>query len=720
MKAAAPANSDDFSVFNQVQATASRRIRMRLGLPATLRRAVPVELLLVTAGWLLLCPVRGDVSWTAAAFEAVAVAAAGAALVYFRQMGSRPLEIGWRIILFTRLLSLLSEVTDASELGPRLPERLGGALWAVGALGLVWGLRMDRVRRMTDIDRLKRAISERRQAHRRFVDVVNTVDGVVWEATVNPFRFQFVSRSAGPILGFAPQIWMQQPNLWSERVLQEDRPTVLRKVDEAVRKGEGYQLEYRMLSAEGRTIWVRDLVNVVRDLSGTTRLRGVTVDVTETKQLEQTLRHSANHDSLTGLPNRAAFSEALERAFRNAGPEGRFAVLFLDLDRFKVINDTLGHLAGDAVLKEAASRILQAVRSRDVVARLGGDEFAVLAERLSTPEEAVELASRLRAQLNRPVQTGGHRFALSASVGIKMVQGGGSPREVLRDADTAMYCAKDSARGSQQIFEEAMHARLLADVRIEADIRAGLEASQFEMRFRPVVRLSDSSVAGFECVLVWHAADGREWLPEDYAKAIGQSDLAVQIGYSGLQQALLASSCLSATAPFLLLPLPAALIRSEDLFQQLDRIMRETAARPDRVVLAASEGAASDPAVAPALEQLRSRGFRIGLSDFGAAGAPLSELCRTSIDLARISPSYVARADTSAGEAALLQAMMRICTEIGIEVIVAGVQTAQHRRLLQKLGCRLAQGPLFGPAQDAREIETASYRVNDGGVERTT
>ncbi|MEZ5395076.1 MAG: hypothetical protein R2724_19955 [Bryobacterales bacterium] len=213
-----PAAADDFAVFNQVQATASRRIRMRLGLPANLRHAIPVELPLVTAAWLLLCPSAPEVSWIAVAFEALAFAAAGAALVYFRRMGSRPLEIGWRIILFTRLLSLLSELTDVSALGPRLPERLAGALWAIGALGLVWGLRMERVRRATDIDRLKRAVSERRQAHRRFVDLVNTVDGVVWEATVNPFQFLFVSRSAGPILGFAPQIWMQQPNLWSERV----------------------------------------------------------------------------------------------------------------------------------------------------------------------------------------------------------------------------------------------------------------------------------------------------------------------------------------------------------------------------------------------------------------------------------------------------------------------------------------------------------------------
>ncbi|MEZ5363141.1 MAG: diguanylate cyclase [Bryobacterales bacterium] len=266
------------------------------------------------------------------------------------------------------------------------------------------------------------------------------------------------------------------------------------------------------------------------------------------------------------MRNRTAFTDALERAFRNVGPEGRFAVLFLDLDRFKVINDTLGHMAGDAVLRETASRVLRAVRSRDVVARLGGDEFAVLAERLSTPEEALDLASRLRTELNRPIDAGGRKFALSASVGIKIAGTGGTPKDVLRDADTAMYCAKANSRGSQQLFEDAMHARLIQDVQTENDLRAGLESEQLHMRYQPIVRLRDGAIAGFEAVLAWEAPTG-VWPPEDYAQVANNSDLSVRLGWTALRQALLAAGGSSATALLLPLPLAPQLLHQTDFLR---------------------------------------------------------------------------------------------------------------------------------------------------------
>jgi diguanylate cyclase (GGDEF)-like protein/PAS domain S-box-containing protein len=465
-----PPDADDFSIFEQVRATASRRIRLRLGLPSTLHQAVPLEIALVAPAWLLLCPTREAPQWPAVGFGAAALAMNAAALVFFRRMGSRPLEIGWRILLFAHLLRLLNNIAAIPKLPPGVIPGLAAALSIVGASGLLWGLRLDRLRRSADIERLKRAVADRRNAHRRFVDFVDTVDGVVWEALAEPFELQFVSRRAGVLLGFAPEIWLQQRDLWADRIHPDDRERVLHQIADARRKKEGYRLEYRMISADGRTVWVRDLVNVVEDLDGQLKLRGVTVDVTESKQLEDRLRHTAHHDALTGLPNRPAFTEALDRAARKAPAGSVFAVFFLDLDRFKIVNDTFGHLAGDAVLNEAAARILRAVRSRDVVARFGGDEFAILAENLRSPDEAVELAARLRQEINRPVEVEGRQFALSASIGIKVAASGSAfPQDILRDADTAMYCAKETACGSQQLFEQAMRDRLMAQLPFERE-----------------------------------------------------------------------------------------------------------------------------------------------------------------------------------------------------------------------------------------------------------
>ena len=699
------AGREDFSVFEQVRATASRRVRRRLGLPSTSSRAVPLEIAIVAALWLLICPWQPEPQWAVIGFNAAALAAMGAALTDFRRMGSRPLEIGWRILLFAQLLSTLDSATLEPGLPPAAIETLTGALWAVGGVGLIWGLRVDRLRRATDIERLKRAIAERRNAHRRFVDLVDTVDSAVWEATADPLELQFVSRRAGAILGFSPEIWAQQPNLWFERIHQEDRDEVIRVVAEKARKLEAYRLEYRMIANDGRTLWVRDLVNVVEDADGVVKLRGVTVDCTETKQLEHRLRHNANHDALTGLPNRVAFTEALDRAFRNATPGDSFAVLFLDLDRFKIVNDTLGHLAGDTVLEEAAVRIGRAVRSRDVVARLGGDEFAVLAENLHSGDEAIELANRLREELNRPVEVGGRSFALSASIGIKLAgAGSGSARETLRDADTAMYAAKERAPGSQKVFEHRMHDRLMADVETESEIRAGIEDQKVELRYRPIANLADGATFGFEAVLHWPSVSGRVFGPEDYAAIAEQSGLASPLGWSCLHQALATAGCLDEPSPAIAVPLFPALLEQADLLEQLDTEIRETAAQPARLILAVPEEAAAPEEAHEVLHALKERGFRLALTDFGAGRASLSRLCRLPLDFARIVTALPLRKRQTGPDVSLLQAMTRLCRELGIQVIAGGVHTEEQQRLLHRYGCRLGQGPLYGPARTAQQV----------------
>ncbi len=699
------AASEDSAVLERIRATASRRGRARWRLPP----AIPLETLAVAVPWLLACSPKIDPDWWSIGLRGAGLAAMTAALVLVRRLGSPPLEIGWRFLLAAQLLGLLQAATLQPSLPPGATDKLHAALWTAGALSLFWGLRLDRRSRTMNVDRLKRAVIERRDAHRRFVDLVDTVEGIVWEATADPFELEFVSRRAGSILGFEPEAWMQQPSVWFERIHPEDRERVMRTVAEKAKSRDAYRLEYRMIAADGRTVWVRDLVNVVADRDGVVKLRGVTVDVTETKLLEQRLRHNANHDALTGLPNRVAFTAALERAFRNAAPDAPFAVLFLDLDRFKMINDTMGHMAGDAVLEEAAARIGRAVRSRDVVARLGGDEFAVLAESLHSPDEAIDLANRLRDELNRPVEVGGRNFALSATVGIKLAAGGsGSAKEILRDADTAMYCAKERARGSQQVFQNTMHDRLVADMDAESEIRAGVEGHRLELRYKPIVELADDTVFGYEAALCWRDDNGRLFGAEDYAVIAQQPGLASPLGWSVLRQTLLAAKAGAADGPTIVAPLFAALLEQPDLLERLDKALEETAAPPERLILAVPEQAAAAEEAYTALHALTECGFRLALTDFGAGRASLHQLCRLPLSFARITPSMPSSRTGGGPEASLLQAMTKLCSELTIRVIADGVRTTEQGRLLHHYGCDLGQGPLWGAVQSLSPIGSRS------------
>ena len=696
---------EDFSVFEQVRATASRKARLQFGLPSSLQQAIPIELAIVGPLWLLICPAKPSQAWAAIVLQAAALAVMGAALVYFRRMGSRPLEIGWRIALFAQMIGVLDSFTVEPGLPAGTIGVLAGALWVVGGLGVVWGLHIDGVRRSADIGRLKRAGEARRRAHRRFVDLVDTIEGVVWEASVKPFEIHFVSRKASALLGFAPETWTQQPNLWFERIHRDDRDRVLRMVAEKTRKLETYRVDYRLITADGRSVWVKDLVNVVKDADGAVKLRGVTVDVTETKQLEHRLRHDAHHDTLTGLPNRTAFTEALDRAFRNAGARSTFAVLFLDLDRFKLVNDTLGHSAGDAILKETAARIGRAVRSRDVVARLGGDEFAVLAENLSSDDEAVELANRLRQELNRPVEVEGRGFALSASVGIKLAgRSGDAPAEILRDADTAMYCAKENARGSQRVFEHQMHNRLVESMNTEGEIRASIEGGRLELRYRPIVHLNDGSLFGFEAVLHQRDSKGRLIKLDDCAAIAEQAGLAPRLGWSCLHQSLLTSAEPDAGELQIVVPLLAALFNQTDLLEQLDSEVRDTAAKTERLILAVSERAAASPDAGTRLRGLRERGFRIALANFGAGRASLNQLCRLPLSFARVALTPPMAGSSQTAEAAILQAMAKLCAELDIEMIADGVTAHEQTATLRNLGCRLGQGLFYGARRGPQEL----------------
>jgi diguanylate cyclase (GGDEF)-like protein/PAS domain S-box-containing protein len=319
-------------------------------------------------------------------------------------------------------------------------------------------------------------------AQDRFDDLVGSLNAIVWEADGDDYRMTFVSPRCLEITGYTADQWMSEPEFWESRLHPEDRAAAIAVTDAAIREMRSFSIEYRFRVASGGYAWFSDVIRVVpkRDGSGH-RLVGVMIDISTQKRLETELAYRASHDPLTGLLNREQLDIELERIH---GLDEPWALLFLDLDDFKAVNDGLGHSVGDDVLRVVAQRIRHAARSRDHVARFGGDEFAILAT-ASPPESAITLAQRLRGRLRTPILTGRHILTVGASVGVAFVDRADTPETVLRRADAAMYWAKQQPTGVA-VYESWMHEDALRRLGAMAPRRSGARRAKNGPSARPV------------------------------------------------------------------------------------------------------------------------------------------------------------------------------------------------------------------------------------------
>ena len=301
-------------------------------------------------------------------------------------------------------------------------------------------------------ERMTVEITERERVEERHRSLVQGVDAIVWEADAATWQFTFVSQLAEAILGYPVEQWLKEPDFWINHLHPDDREQAIASCRAAIAEGRENDFEYRAVAADGRVVWLRDIVHPVRDAKGHLgHLRGVMVDITEQKQAEEQLAQNAFSDALTGLANRALLLDRLRRALkrRSRHPDYLFAVLFLDLDRFKLVNDSLGHNIGDELLRAVARRLEKCVRSHeDTVARLGGDEFTILLENITDEADATRVAERVHEELGASFQVDGHEVFTTSSVGITLSSTGyAQPEDLLRDADTAMYRAKGTGQG---------------------------------------------------------------------------------------------------------------------------------------------------------------------------------------------------------------------------------------------------------------------------------
>jgi len=453
---------------------------------------------------------------------------------------------------------------------------------------------------------------------------------------------------------------------------------------------------------------------VATNLLGNPAVDGVVVnarDVTERVEVAAELEERAFHDELTGLPNRALLLDRLGDALHRAARHDRMVgVLFLDLDRFKVVNDSLGHGSGDDLLREAAHRLSQTVRPGDTVARLGGDEFVVLIGDMLRTTDALVAAERVRASLGRPIQLGSESTVITTSIGVAIGYGEEAPEDLLRDADTAMYRAKDQGRDRAELFDDHLRAQAVRRHSVEQELRMALDEDRIEVHFQPIVRIADGSVTGAEALARIRGTGGELLMPDQFIDIAEDSGLIAQLGSRVVSIALgrLASWAGRGGEDLSIAVNVSARQLADPAFPVMVReAIDANGLSSSQVALEFTESAliAANPVTEKVLGNLTALGVRIGLDDFGTGFSSLAYLKRFPIDFVKIDRSFVSGLGTDDDDTAIVTGTVALAQGLGLQVVAEGVETRSQLEHLQKLRCDLAQGFHFSEAVTDAEFD---------------
>ena len=430
-------------------------------------------------------------------------------------------------------------------------------------------------------------------------------------------------------------------------------------------------------------------------------------DVGERKRLEARLQHDALHDALTGLPNRALFLDRLSVAFtRRSRSRGlNCGVLFLDLDRFKEINDTLGHAAGDALLVAVAERLRGTLRPQDTAARLGGDEFAILVENILSVSGIEIVASRVLEAMGREFEVCGHTIHASASIGVAISGPDHAvPELLIRDADFAMYRAKQDGGGRFDIFDKQLEVHVASLQENERELRHVLEKHLFEIWYQPIFRLQTGQLEGFESVLCWHREDGSMARLSDLLPMAEETGLSINLGRETLEAVCRQLHEWTEVMPGAGLTLSVNLTQRQfylpDLIAHVKRTLAASGADPARLLFEVDESALSDnPGAALAIfERLLGCNVRLAVDNFGSGLAPLNHLVQLPIDVLKLDPRLTLAATHTGRQVAVLESLIQLGLKLGVQVVAQGIKSREQLDVLLRMGCEMGQGPLLSPA----------------------
>jgi diguanylate cyclase (GGDEF)-like protein/PAS domain S-box-containing protein len=601
-----------------------------------------------------------------------------------------------------------------------------GLILTLGGGFLTQELSGERARRLAEREQELRRLQEAEAKYRLLVEqipVITYIDSVDRNSSTI-----YMSPQVEEVLGYSPDEWMADAELWARLLHPDDRDRVLAENHRTNASGAPFREEYRMFHRDGRVVWVRDEAALVVDEAGRPRFwQGVMVDVTERKRAEEQVAFLAYHDKLTGLPNRVLFEQVLDVSLARARRQDQaVAVLYMDLDNFKLVNDSLGHAAGDELLREMAVRLRGTIRDSDVVARQGGDEFLVLLADLprvtardGTPGAmtmAESVANRVHQAMRKPFILGGTEFYVTASIGVSLFpEGAGDARTVLKQADAAMYRSKRAAPGGYVVYVTES-ADPLSRLSLATRLRKAVETGDWVLHYQPIVDLVNGDMVGVEALLRWRQPDGTLVGPTDFIPLAEEMGLIGTIGDWVVQHLCLQSLAWQREGlnHFVSFNLSPRQLWQPEAVQKILALVDSMGVNPTRLVVEITESAAMrDPErTQRVLEEMHSRGLRLAIDDFGTGYSSLARLRTLPVDVLKIDRRFVHDIPHDPDAASMVKAIVGLAQSLSMQPLAEGIETEEQRRFLIEHHCLLGQGFHFSPAVPASEIAgTTSYRT---------
>ncbi|MCL4821926.1 MAG: EAL domain-containing protein [Vicinamibacteria bacterium] len=570
-------------------------------------------------------------------------------------------------------------------------------------LGRLCAVMLSALERRRMREHWEQALVALRESEERYSLAARGASDGLWDWDLRNGRVYYSERWK-TMLGHADAEVGDSPEEWLSRVHPEDREALEAALrDHLEGRVAHFEAEYRMRTADGEWRWMLARGLGVRDGDGHAyRMAGSQTDVSRQKRAEARLLHDALHDALTGLANRTLFMDRLEQALARTRrrADSLLAAVYLDLDQFKVVNDSLGHTVGDGLLVAVARRIQSCLRPGDTVARIGGDEFAVFVEDVDDVSQALRIAERIHEEFLVPFHPGGHEVYATASLGL-VLTGGAYERagELLRDADIAMYRAKRSGRGRTEIFDTSMHAAAAARHRLENDLRRAVERGELRLAFQPIVRLADGTVASLEALVRWQHPVRGLLMPPEFIPVAEEMGAIVPVGEWVLQEACRCLRAWRDAVPeaadvSVSVNLSARQFAQGDVLALTDEALAHSGLPAAALRLELTESVVMEDAkqATRKLHQLRELGVGLDIDDFGTGYSSLSYLRRFPIDALKIDRSFVDGLGQDEEDLAIVRTIVTLAGNLGVDTIAEGIEGEPQLAQLRSLGCPLGQG----------------------------
>ncbi|BAZ45852.1 diguanylate cyclase/phosphodiesterase with PAS/PAC sensor [Chondrocystis sp. NIES-4102] len=568
---------------------------------------------------------------------------------------------------------------------------------------------------------LKFEICEREQvtkmlqeSEEKLESILNSLEEVVWSAEVATSNLIFLNPAAQKVYGRQVEELLNNPNLRLESIHPEDRDRVRSLL---MNFGDrNLDLEYRIIQPNGQIRWVWERSRLIFDQAGlASRRDGIISDITQRKKIECELCYEAKHDSLTKLPNRSAFLDRVEQAlqYTQKTRDYRFAVLFIDLDRFKIVNDSLGHLIGDELLIAVAQILNNCCRPNDFVARLGGDEFTILLDAIATIEESSNIARKIQTQLSNPFYLQGNTVFSSASIGIVEVNHEYEDSSaILRDADIAMYRAKQGGKARYQVFNPQMYQDTKELLEIENDLRQAILRQEFMLYYQPIISLDNHKLYGFEALLRWqHPTKGLIY-PDKFIPLAEETGLIIKMGEWVLKEActqlhLWQTKYSDLQDLKVSVNIASQQLKDPNFLSILEQTLAQTGLSSNSIHLEITESTLMDykPETINLLHEIQNRGIKLNIDDFGTGYSSLQYLNRFPISSLKIDRSFTLGMLQERENFEIVKMIITLAKTLKIGVIAEGIENLRQLKVLKTFNCQLGQGHLFSEPVDATTAE---------------